>query len=76
VLVVYFLATCISGLLSSHRCINVFGVLAFVLAIAAYQMSVKTFVSVWWFFAAGLSPLVYVHFRPNASVPTRAGPTT
>ena len=62
VLVVYFLATCVSGLFSSHRCINVFGVLAFVLAIAAYEVSVKTFVSVWCFFAAVLSLLVYVHF--------------
>jgi hypothetical protein len=62
VLVAYFLATCISGLFSSHRCINVFGVLAFVLAVAAYQVSVKTFVSVWCFFAAVLSLLIYIHF--------------
>lgn len=62
VLVIYFLATCFSGLFSSHRCINVFGVLALVLAIAAYEVSVKTFVSVWCFFAAILSLLVYVHF--------------
>src|SRR3546814_1072252 len=68
VLVVYFLATCVSGLFSRHRCINVFGVLAFVLAVAAYQASVKTFVSVWCFFAAILSLLVYVHF----SGPTQA----
>jgi hypothetical protein len=62
VLTIYLLATCVTGLFSSHRCVNVFGVLAFVLAIAAYQVSVKTFVSVWCFFAAVLSLLVYVHF--------------
>lgn len=62
VLVVYFLATCVSGMFSSHRCINIFGVLAFVLAIAAYEVSVRTFVSVWCFFAAVLSLLIYVHF--------------
>lgn len=62
VLVLYLLATCVSGLFSSHRCINIFGVLAFVLAIAAYQVSVRTFVSVWCFFAAVLSLLVYLHF--------------
>ena len=62
VLVIYLLATCVSGLFSSHRCINAFGVLAFVLAVAAYQVSVNTFVSVWCFFAAVLSLLVYVHF--------------
>ena len=62
VLVVYFLATCVSCLFSSHGCVNAFGALAFVLAIAAYQVSTRTFVSVWCFFAAVLSLLVYVHF--------------
>jgi len=47
---------------SSHRCINAFGVSAFVLAIAAYQVSLTTFVSVWCFFAAVLSLLIYAHF--------------
>lgn len=62
VLALYLLATCVSGLFSSHRCISIFGALAFVLAIAAYQVSVRTFVSVWCFFAAVLSLLVLVHF--------------
>jgi hypothetical protein len=62
VLVIYLLATCVSGLFSSHRCINAFGVLAFMLAVAAYLVAAKTFVSVWCFFAALLSLLVYLHF--------------
>lgn len=62
VMVIYLLATCVSGLFSTHRCINAFGVLAFILAIAAYQVSVTTFVSVWCFYAAILSLLVYLHF--------------
>jgi hypothetical protein len=62
VLVLYLLATCVSGLFSSHRCINVFGLLAFVLAVAAYLVSARTFVSVWCFFAAALSGLILVHF--------------
>lgn len=62
VLAIYLLATCVSGLFSSHRCINYFGVLAFVLAIAAALVSIHTFVSVWCFFAAVLSALVYLHF--------------
>ena len=62
VMVVYLLATCVSGLFSGHRCINVFGVLAFVLAVAAYQVSALTLVSVWCFFAAVLSLVMYVHF--------------
>lgn len=62
VLVLYLLATCVSGLFSSYRCINVFGVMAFSLAIAAYVISARTFVSVWCFFAAVLSLLVLIHF--------------
>lgn len=62
VLVLYLLATCISGLFSSHHCINVFGLLAFVLAVAAYQVSAQTFVSVWCFFAAVLSLVIVIHF--------------
>ena len=62
VIVVYLLATCVSGLFSTHRCINIFGVLAFILAIGAYQVSATTFVSVWCFYAAILSLLIYIHF--------------
>jgi hypothetical protein len=62
VLVIYLLATCVTGLFSSHRCINIFGVLAFVLAIAAVLVSITTFVSVWCFFAAVLSLLILIHF--------------
>lgn len=62
VLVIYLLATCITGLFSSHKCIKIFGVLAFVLAIAAAVVSITTFVSVWCFFAAVLSLLILVHF--------------
>lgn len=62
VLVLYLLATCVSGLFSSHRCINAFGVLAFVLAVAAYLVSARTFVSVWCLFAAVLSGLILIHF--------------
>jgi hypothetical protein len=70
VLVIYLLATCVSGLFSSHRCINYFGVLAFVLAIAAALVSLHTFVSVWCFYAAVLSLLIYIHFtRSMQGVP-------
>ncbi|MHA6781753.1 DUF6629 family protein [Pseudonocardia saturnea] len=62
VLVIYLLATCVSGMFSSHWCINVFGVMALTLAIAAAFVSITTFVSVWCFFAAVLSLLVYLHF--------------
>lgn len=61
-LVGYLLATCATGLFSSHRCIKIFGALAFVFAVAAYLVSAQTFVSVWCFFAAVLSVLIYLHF--------------
>ena len=62
VIVVYLLAACVSGVFSTHRCIKIFGILAFILAIGAYQVSVTTFVSVWCFYAAILSLLIYIHF--------------
>jgi hypothetical protein len=40
----------------------VFGVMAFILAIVAAVVSITTFVSVWCFYAAILSLLVYLHF--------------
>ena len=61
-LTTYLLATCVTGLFSRHRCIQAFGFLIFVLAVAAYWISVTTFVSVWCFFAAILSVLIYAHF--------------
>lgn len=63
VLVLYLLATTISGLFSSHWCLRAFGGLAFVLALAAAGIALTTFVSVWCFFAAILSLLIYLHFN-------------
>ena len=82
IVVLYLSATCISGLFSSHRCINVFGLLAFGLAIVAYEVSSTTFVSVWCFYAAVLSLLIYLHFsgpmqacrRPLAELPGALDP--
>jgi hypothetical protein len=57
----YSVATCASCLFSSHRYVNLFGVLAFLSALAAYHFYHQTFVSVWCFFAAILSIIVYLH---------------
>ena len=59
----YLIATCVSGLLSSNRIIQVFGALALVTFLAAYAIHVATFFSVWCFFAALLSFIVYFYFR-------------
>ena len=63
VMALYGSATCLSGMLSSHRIIQLFGVLALVTFLAAYAIHVATLVSVWCFFAAILSFIVYGYFR-------------
>ena len=75
VMVFYLAATCVSCFFSSHGFVKLFGVLALVSFIAAYLVHVMALVSIWCFFAAILSLLIYVHLRfrhlggfPNAAV--------
>lgn len=63
VMALYLIATCASSMLSSHRLIRLFGLLSLVTFLAAYAIHAATLVSVWCFFAAILSFIVYVHFR-------------
>ncbi len=63
VLALYVAATCVCGFFSSHRIINLFGVLALLLFIVAYWFYTVAFFSVWCFFAAILSVVIYLHFR-------------
>jgi hypothetical protein len=65
----YLAATIASLCLSSHRAVVSFGVLAFTAALAAYAAYAVWFISVWCFFAALLSAVVWLHFgwrRPAA----------
>lgn len=62
VIALYFLATGVSALFSSHRIINIFGMLIFFSAGATYQFSTVSFVSVWCFFAAILSGVIVLYF--------------
>ena len=66
VMVLYVAATCISGLSSSHGFVNLFGILAFVAFVASYLVHASALVSIWCFFAAVLSLLVYLHLRYRA----------
>ena len=59
----YLLSTAISPLLSSHRMVVVFGALAMLSFGAVYAFYATWFISVWCFFAALLSAVVYLHFR-------------
>lgn len=59
----YIVAVCASCLFSSHRLVNVLGVLAVVFLGVSYHFFVSNYASVWCFFAALLSAIIYLHFR-------------
>lgn len=59
----YFMATCGSCFFSSHRIINLFGIVLSLSFAVATGFFFATFFSVWCFLAAILSILVYWYFR-------------
>ncbi len=59
----YVAATCASCFFSSHKMINIFGVVALMLFMVAYWFYTVAFFSVWCFFAAILSVVIYMHFK-------------
>ncbi|CAM3791579.1 DUF6629 family protein [Roseateles saccharophilus] len=59
----YLLSTGVSLLFSAHRLVKVFGLLALLSFAAAYAFYALWFISVWCFFAAVLSGVVYLHLR-------------
>lgn len=61
VMTLYLLATTVSPLASAHRMVKVFGALALLSFGAAYYFYAAWFISVWCFFAALLSAVVYLH---------------
>lgn len=67
VMLLYLTATCASSLFSSSRVVQVFGALSLATFIAAYAIHAATFFSVWCFFAAILSFIVYYFFRQARS---------
>jgi hypothetical protein len=78
VMAAYLAATIASLCFSSHRAVVAFGVLAFTAALAVYAAYAAWFISVWCFFAALLSAVVWQHFgRRKPAVPgaTPAGGT-
>lgn len=72
VMLLYLTATCVSCLFSSHGFVKLFGVLLFLSFIATYFVHVGALVSIWCFFAAILSLLIYLHlkFRALGGFPT------
>jgi len=63
VMALYLAATCAGCFFSSHTMIKIFGVLALLLFMAAYWFATVAFFSVWCFFAAILSAVIYLHFK-------------
>ncbi len=64
--VVYLLCTCAPLLLSSHSVIRIFGATVLTgFAVSAYAYF-ATYISVWCFFAAANSALLYFHFSRSA----------
>ena len=63
VLTLYLAATCVSCFFSSHGFVKLFGVLMLLSFTATYLFYSLALVSVWCFFAAVLSLLIYIHLR-------------
>jgi hypothetical protein len=66
-IVLYLLATCGSCFVSSERFIRLFGLVVFISSLIAGWFYLAVFSSVWCFFAAVLSSLIYWRFRRNQS---------
>ena len=62
VMMLYLISTTVSPLLSTLRGVRVFGALALLSFGAAYYFYATWFISVWCFFAALLSFIIYFHF--------------
>lgn len=62
----YLLCTCGALLLSSHRTVQLLGVLVLTGFLVSAYFYLATFVSVWCFFAAADSSVLYFHFRRTA----------
>ena len=66
VITLYLAATCVSCFFSSHGFVKLFGVLLFLSFVATYFVHIGALVSIWCFFAAILSLLIYLHLRFRA----------
>lgn len=60
---IYFIATCASAILSTYKRLKVFGLLLTVFLATALYFYFITFISVWCFFAAILSLIIFSHIN-------------
>lgn len=59
----YLMSTTVSLFFTSHRSVQVFGVLALIAFVVSYVFYKIWFISVWCFFSALLSVIIYFHFK-------------
>ena len=59
----YATATCLAPLLSSHKLVKLLGATLIVSMVAAYVIYAVWFASVWCYFAALISALIWLYFR-------------
>lgn len=64
----YLAASCVSMFFSSYKVVVVFGIVALLSFIAAYEFYTQSLISVWCFFAAILSGLVYLHINRSENL--------
>ena len=77
VMLLYLAATCVSCFFSSATIVRIFGALALFLFGLAYGFFTVALISVWCFFAAVLSSIIYAHFRfGRAAFARRLGDAT
>lgn len=62
VIILYLLATCVPFILSSYKYLSIAGIIITIGFFVAYFTFQETFASVWCFFAAIASTLIYFHF--------------
>lgn len=62
----YVISTMLPLLISSHPAVRTFGVLVLVGFLVSAYVYIETFVSVWCFFAAASSVVLYLHFKRAA----------
>ena len=71
--VFYVVATCLAPLLSSYRTVRLLGAVIIGSMIAAYWIYLEWFASVWCFFAAVASVVVFLHFTVERPARTARG---
>jgi len=68
ILTLYIIGTCVTPLLSSHKTVRYFGMAITVALIGSWAAYLNWFASVWCFFAALMSGLVWLHFSHRRPV--------